>query len=125
PVPLPPAPDAATVAELAAAIAGAERPLLMLGSAGRGEEEWAARVALAEATGVAVLTDMRNAAVFPTTHPAHPARVSPGRLSPSGLELLRQSDVVVALNWTDLSGPLKAAFGDGPRPRIVNVRNVN
>lgn len=125
PVPLPPAPDAATVARLTTAIVDAERPLLMIGRAGRGEEEWARRVALAEASGVAVLTDMRNPAVFPTTHPSHPARVSAGRLSPSGLDLLRSSDLVVALNWTDLAGPLRAAYGDGQRPQVVNVRNVN
>lgn len=125
PVPLPPAPDAPTVAALADAVRRAERPVLLLGRAGRGEEEWARRVELAEAGGLAVLTDMRNPAAFPTDHAAHRARVSAGRLTPSGLDLLRSSDLVVALGWTDLAGPLRAAYGDGPRPRIVNVRDVN
>lgn len=125
PVPRPPAPDAATAASLATAIADAERPVLLVGRAGRGEDEWRRRVELVEASGLAVLTDMRNPAVFPTEHPAHSARVSAGRLSKTGLELLRASDLVVALNWTDLAGPLKAAYGDGPRPQVVNVRNVN
>jgi thiamine pyrophosphate-dependent acetolactate synthase large subunit-like protein len=125
PVPLPPAPDAATVAGLAEAIAAAARPVLMIGRGGRTEEQWERRVALAEASGVAVLTDMRNPAVFPTEHRAHPARVSAGRLTPSGLDLLRQSDLVIALGWTDLAGPLKAAYGTGPRPQVVNVRDVN
>lgn len=125
PVPLPPAPDARTVSQLADAIASAERPVLMLGRAGRGEDVWERRVSLAEATGVAVLTDMRNPAVFPTDHPAHSARVSAGRLTPSGRELLKQADLVVAVGWPDLDGPLRAAFGDGERPRIVNVRDVN
>lgn len=125
PVPLPPAPDAVTVARLAALVAGAERPVLMIGRAGRGEAEWARRVALAEATGFAVLTDLRNPAAFPTTHPNHPSRVSAGRLHATGLDLLRSSDLIVALNWTDLAGPLSAAFADGDRPTIVNVRNVN
>lgn len=125
PVPLPPAPDAVTVARLAALVAGAERPVLMIGRAGRGKAEWARRVALAEATGFAVLTDLRNPAAFPTTHPNHPSRVSAGRLHATGLDLLRSSDLIVALNWTDLAGPLRAAFADGDRPTIVNVRNIN
>ncbi|MET7422169.1 thiamine pyrophosphate-binding protein [Dactylosporangium sp. NPDC005555] len=125
PVPRPPAPDAATVAELADLIAVAERPLLMIGRGGRGAEQWRRRVELAEATGAAVLTDLRNPAVFPTGHPAHPARVSAGRLTPSGLDLLRRSDLVVVVGWIDPAGPLEAAFGGGPRPRIVSVRDVN
>lgn len=125
PVPLAPAPDAATVDRLVAAIAKAERPLLMIGRAGRGTAEWDRRVQLAESSGMAVLTDMRNPAVFPTTHASHPAHPSAGRLGANGLDLLRSSDLVIALNWTDLAGPLKAAFGDGPRPQVVNVRNVN
>jgi thiamine pyrophosphate-dependent acetolactate synthase large subunit-like protein len=125
PVPLPSAPDRATVAALAGAIAAAERPVLMIGRGGRSKEDWERRVALAEATGVAVLTDMRNPAVFPTDHPAHPARVSAGRLTPSGRELLRQADLVVSLGWIDLAGPLRGAYGDGQRPRVINVRDVN
>lgn len=125
PVPLPPAPDADTVADLAAAVRSAERPLLLIGRSGRSDDAWRARVELAEAAGFAVLTDMRNPAAFPTSHPAHPARISAGRLTPHGLELMRTADLVIALNWTDVAGPLKAAFGDGPRPQFVNVRNVN
>jgi thiamine pyrophosphate-dependent acetolactate synthase large subunit-like protein len=125
PVPLPPAPDATTTREIAEAIRAAERPLLLIGRAGRGTEEWQRRVAFAEASGIAVLTDMRNPAVFPTDHHLHPARVGAGRLSRSGMDLLRSSDLVISLSWTDLNGPLKAAFGVGPRPRVVNVRNVN
>jgi len=125
PVPLPPAPDAGTVGDLAAALRDAERPVLMIGRAGRDEASWHSRVQLAERSGVAVLTDLRNPAVFPTDHPAHPAQVSAGRLSATGLQLLRSADLVLALNWTDLAGPLQAASGDGQRPRVVNVRNVN
>jgi len=125
PVPLPPAPDAGTVGDLAAALREAERPVLMIGRAGRDEASWQSRVQLAERSGVAVLTDLRNPAVFPSGHPAHPAQMSAGRLSTTGLQLLRSADLVLALNWTDLAGPLKAAYGDGERPRVVNVRNVN
>lgn len=124
PVPVAPAPDADTVADILARIAAAERPLILVGRSGRTEEQWQRRIALAEATGACVLTDMRMPAAFPTDHPRHPAKPGAGRLSRTGLELVRQSDLILALNWTELNGTLTAAFGSGPRPRVINCRNV-
>lgn len=124
PVPVPPAADAATVAEIASAIAAAERPLVLIGRSARGEVEWQRRIDLIEASGACALTDMRMPAAFPTEHAQHPAKPGAGRLSRTGLELAQQSDLIVALNWTELNGTLQAAFGDGPRPRVINCRNV-
>nr|MDT0661229.1 thiamine pyrophosphate-binding protein [Micromonospora sp. DSM 115978] len=124
PAPRDPAPDAATVDEILAMFAAARRPVILFGRGGRGQQEWDRRVALVDALGAVCLTDMRLPAVFPTEHPRHPARPGAGRLSASGVELLRQSDLILSLNWTELSGTFAAAFGDGPRPPVVSCRNT-
>ena len=124
PVPTDPAPDEGTVEEILALLAAAERPLVLMGRGGRTQEEWDRRVALVEALGASCLTDMRLPAVFPTGHPHHPARPRAGRLSESGAELVRRSDMILSLNWTDLAGTLKAVFGDGPRPKVVHCKNL-
>lgn len=124
PVPTPPAPDSASLDRVAAAIRGAERPLFLFGRAGRGQAEWDRRVELVELTGACALSDMRNPAVFPTSHPQHPALVGAGRLSASARELVKNADVIVALNWTELGGTVRGVFGDGPRPEVFSVRNV-
>ncbi|WP_203024199.1 MULTISPECIES: thiamine pyrophosphate-binding protein [unclassified Frankia] len=123
PLPTVPAPDSATVERILALVAAAARPLILVGRGGRAGEQWDRRVALAEALGAACLTDLRMPAAFPTDHPRHPARPGAGRLSESGRELLRRSDLVISLNWTELGGTLTAAFGDGPRPTVVSCRN--
>lgn len=122
PVPLAPAPDAATVAHLRSLVAQAERPLLLLGRSDRDEARWAARVALAERLGLAVLTDMRMPAAFPTEHGHHPATPGAGRLTESGHQLVERADLIIALEWTELGGTLASVFGDGPRPAVVSCR---
>lgn len=125
PVPVPPALDGRTVAELLGRIREAERPLLLLGRMSRSTADWDQRVALAEALGACVLTDLRMPAAFPTDHPLHPARPSAGRLSPSGYDLVRGSDLIIALNWTELEGLMRRAFGDEERPFVVSCRDQN
>jgi thiamine pyrophosphate-dependent acetolactate synthase large subunit-like protein len=60
-----------------------------------------------------VLTDIKQAAAFPTDHPldAVPATTF---LSPAGAEVLREADVILSLDWSDLAGTLKTAFGAAP-----------
>jgi thiamine pyrophosphate-dependent acetolactate synthase large subunit-like protein len=111
--PAPPEPAAADVAAAAALLAGAERPVMLIGRTGRGEAEWAARVALAERLGARVLCDLKAPAAFPTAHPLHAA--VPGIfLTPSGRDLIRSADAILALDWIDLGGTLHAAYGDDP-----------
>jgi thiamine pyrophosphate-dependent acetolactate synthase large subunit-like protein len=108
----PPAPSHEEVEAADAALAGAQRPLILAGRCGRGEAEWAARVELAERLGARVLTDLKAAAAFPTRHPLHPA--APGTfLTPSGAELIRGADAILALDWIDLGGTLRQAYGSG------------
>jgi thiamine pyrophosphate-dependent acetolactate synthase large subunit-like protein len=114
----PPAPSAAAVADVARTLSGARAPLILAGRVSRDPAAWRARVALAERAGACVLTDLRVGAAFPTQHRLHP--VPPGTfLPPDGAELLREADVVLALDWVDLAGTLRQAFGSEPPTPVV------
>src|SRR4051812_29581051 len=116
--PAPPEPPRADVEAAAAILAGAERPVLLAGRTGRGEAEWEARIRLAERLGARVLTDLKAAAAFPTRHPLHAA--APGTLlTPSGGELIRSADAILALDWIDVGGTLATAYDGAPPPARV------
>lgn len=118
-VPAAPAPPPHVVTRLVGLLRGARRPLLLIGRVGRRQQDWDARVALAERLGASVLTDLKTPAAFPTGHRLHPAL--PGtRLTASGNELLRRADLVVSLGWVDLGGTLAVALGDQPSPPVVS-----
>ncbi len=119
PLPAPPAPSTAVVAQVLDALREARRPLVLVGRVGRGEQEWAARVELVERLGACALTDLKTAAGFPTRHPLHPA-VPGTRVTASGLELMRRCDLVLSLDWVDLAGTLAVAFGQGAGPRVIS-----
>jgi len=107
-----PATPAAHVVEAAAQLlSSARNPVILTGRASRSESGWRQRVALAEKLHARVLTDLKMAAAFPTDHPLHAA--PPGIfLNPAAAALLRNADVVLELDWTDLAGTLKQAWGD-------------
>ena len=111
--PRPAAPDPAALAEAAALLGAAERPLILVGRTSRGEADWQRRVQLAEALGAIVLTDAKTGAGFPSRHKLHgpPAGSNP---SPDAAALIRQADVILSLDWVDLAGALKAGFGGEP-----------
>ncbi|HWB47951.1 MAG TPA: thiamine pyrophosphate-binding protein [Stellaceae bacterium] len=111
--PAPAAPDPAALAEAAALLDKAERPVVMVGRFGRSEEAWARRVRLAEALDATVLTDPKTGSGFPTAHRLQgpPAGNQP---SPEALAVLREADVILSLDWVDLGGALKTAHGDAP-----------
>ena len=110
-VPAPSVPQDAHVEAIATQMLSAQRPLILMGRGSRRETAWAERIRLAEALGAVVLTDMKQGAIFPTSHPLHGAP-SGSRITPKGNELLRQADVVLSLDWVDLDGALKAAWKD-------------
>ena len=111
--PRPSAPDPASLAEAAAMLQKAERPLILVGRASRGEAEWQRRVQLAEALGAIVLTDAKAGAGFPSRHQLQgpPAGNNPSEAAGA---LIRQADVVLSLDWVDLAGAFKAACGTEP-----------
>ena len=122
PVPAP-RPGAAVVEQIALTLERAARPLILFGRVGRDAGAWDARVELAERLGAAVLTDLKVGAAFPTAHRLHP--VAPGTFLPAdAAELLRQADVVLALDWVDLGGTLIQANGErDPSAQIISVTN--
>ena len=114
---LPPAPDVA--AQVAQLLAQAERPVILAGRVGRNTLGWQQRVELAERVGATVLTDLKVAAAFPTNHPLHP--VPPGIfLSDGAKQLLASADIVLSLDWLDLGGTLRQAFGPDVSARVIS-----
>jgi len=121
--PLPPLPDASrfqvpdavlpgkdSIEKAAKLLSGAKNPALLVGRVSRREQDWKARIALAEKLQAKVFTDIKTGASFPTDHPLHAA---PPATFPDG-RLLRECDVVLSLDWVDTAGTLKAAWGDAP-----------
>jgi len=114
--PPPVAPNAGLLARAATLLRSAARPAMLIGR-GTTAAGWPARVALAEALGAAVITDLKQPACFPTLHPLHVG--APGfTLAPAAEAALRAADVVLALDWVDLAGTLRAARATG---QVVNV----
>lgn len=105
-----PVADGEQVIGAANLLTSAKRPLLLIGRGSRDSAAWRARVALAERLGAGVLTDLKAGGMFPTRHRLHPAAPSTF-LSAEAKDLLRSSDVFLALDWIDLGGTLREAFG--------------
>ena len=97
--------------EAAALLKGAKRPLIMAGRVRRDEKGWADRIALAEALGAAVITDLKIGAAFPTDHPLH-CGAPGGRPVKEALDAITKADVILSLDWVDLGGTFKMALGD-------------
>ena len=102
-------PEAAN--EAAALLLTAKNPVILMGRCARTEEAWGRRLKLAETLGAIVLTDPKTGATFPTAHRLQgpPAGNQP---SPEALAVLREADVVLSLDWVDLAGALKTAWGE-------------
>ena len=121
--PVPPAarPAEELVAAAAKLLSGAKSPVIFAGRSSRSVESWNARVALAEKLNAPVLTNIKLAAAFPTDHRLHAA--PPGAyLTPEARELVASSDVILALDWLDLAGTLKQAYGEKPvAAKVIQV----
>ena len=108
PQPAQPAPE--LVDQAADWLCAARNPVILMGRVSRGEGAWQERLRLAETLGATVLTDLKVGAAFPTDHPLHGA--APGIfLSAGAATELKAADVVLSLDWVDLAGTLKQAWG--------------
>jgi thiamine pyrophosphate-dependent acetolactate synthase large subunit-like protein len=114
-----PAPD--LVRAVAAKLRAAKSAVILAGRASRSVAAWDARVALAEALGARVITDLKIGASFPTDHPLHVG--APGNLMPdaAGLATIAGADAILSLDWVDLAGTLKAAQALATKATIIRV----
>jgi thiamine pyrophosphate-dependent acetolactate synthase large subunit-like protein len=99
----------------AAALAGAERPLVWAGSGAR--DAGAAVARLAERLGAPVLTTYGAAGVLPPTHPCLVGM--PAHVEPAG-RLWDEADVVVAIG-SDLDGVQTQNFAQPQPPTLVAI----
>jgi thiamine pyrophosphate-dependent acetolactate synthase large subunit-like protein len=115
-----PAPSQDTLDEMARLLAGARRPLILVGRVSRKADDWDRRIRLAEALGAKVISELRAGAGFPTEHPLHvyPPRYTPAR---DALDLMRSADVILALDSFDLAGWFKLmAAPAGPKATVIH-----
>ena len=117
-------PPRAQVAAAVAALAKAKNPLILSGRCTRSEAGWKQRVELAEWLGARVITSAKDAGSFPTTHPLYAGEI-PWRLRPNLIELVKNSDVIISLDWLDLAGTVNQAFppGSGNSPTVISISN--
>jgi thiamine pyrophosphate-dependent acetolactate synthase large subunit-like protein len=119
--PAPARPSDESISQAAHWLSVAKRPVLLMGRVSRSESAWAERVKLAETLNAEVLTDLKVGAAFPTDHPLH-AAPSGSFLSPGSMAVLKAADVVLSLDWVDLAGTLKQAWGNDPvASRVIQV----
>jgi thiamine pyrophosphate-dependent acetolactate synthase large subunit-like protein len=105
-------PDAVAVRTTLEFLGQARRPLFLLGRCGRDEQDWDRRVALAERHGALVISDLKNGAVFPSSHPLHPN--PPGMfLTAASARLIGAADLILSFDWVDLAGTVSAAASHG------------
>lgn len=114
-----PEPSEAALAAAVDCLAGAERPVILMGRVSRSQVAWDQRVALSELLGAPVITDLKLGAAFPTAHPL--CAGAPGfYLSEAQRTLVQQADVILSLDWLDLQGALLQAEASPPRARIIH-----
>jgi thiamine pyrophosphate-dependent acetolactate synthase large subunit-like protein len=106
-------PGPKTIEAAAKLLSGAKHPVILAGRVSRSEAAWKERVELAEKLQARVFTDIKLGAAFPTDHPLH-ASPPATFLPPDAVKLLREADVVLALDWVDLAGVLKQVWGTEP-----------
>ncbi|MBK17598.1 MAG: acetolactate synthase [Rhodospirillaceae bacterium] len=108
----PPQASSSAVKEVADMLLGASDPVIMIGRSARTQEAWDNRVKLAEAVGAGVVTNLRNAAVFPSDHLLHVGRPA-GRINDTIRNAVLGADAVLSLNWLDFGGTQRLLNRDG------------
>ena len=81
---------------------------MLVGRTSRDVSAWNARVALAERLNARVVTDLKIAASFPTSHHLHAGAPGGTVLAPEAAEAIRSADVILSLDWLDVAGTFKA-----------------
>jgi len=99
----------------------ASKITLLFGRMSRSKADWDQRVLLAEKLNAEVVTDLKNAAVFPTDHPQHCS--SPGYfMSPAACQAVKEAEVVVLFDWVDPGGAFKQALqGTSLNAKVIHI----
>src|SRR4030095_9339445 len=114
-------PERQVVESPAKLLSEAKNPIMLAGRCTRSLEGWRGRIALAEELNARVLTNLKMAAAFPTDHRLH-VGPSANRLSAELQKFITDADVILSLDWLDLAGTLKQAYGTKPiTAKIVQV----
>jgi thiamine pyrophosphate-dependent acetolactate synthase large subunit-like protein len=119
--PLPAHPAPAAVATAAQLLEAAARPVLLVGRTSRSSAAWSARIRLAERVGAEVFTHLELPAAFPTTHPLFAGMVPHVEPSEELLVALQAADLVLSLDWLDLGGTLRRAWGDSAPASVISI----
>jgi thiamine pyrophosphate-dependent acetolactate synthase large subunit-like protein len=114
-----PAPDPALVKRAAELLLNAKSPVILAGRVSRDERAWLQRVRLAEMLGARVLTDLKVAGAFPTDHALHGPEPAIAFTPDEGVQILRNADVVLSLDWWDQATLFKQAWGESQVPAKV------
>ncbi|HET9718265.1 MAG TPA: thiamine pyrophosphate-binding protein [Pseudolabrys sp.] len=96
------------VKEAAALLRDARHPVILAGRVSRSVDAWRARINLAERLHARVVTDLKIAASFPTSHPLHAGAPGGMVLAPEAAEAIRAADVILSLDWLDVAGTFKS-----------------
>ena len=114
-----PAPE--LVAEAAKLLSNAKNPVMLAGRCTRSQQGWDARVALAEKLNMRALNNLKLACAFPTDHRLNAAPPA-NRLAAETKSVITDADVILSLDWLDLAGTLKQAYGSKPvTAKIIQV----
>ncbi len=113
--------SAASLAEAARLLAEARHPVMLCGRGERSLEAWNRRVALAERLGARLLSDLKTGPMVPSDHPLHVGQPF-NRVSDAAKSVLREADVILSLEWIDLGGTLRQAFGrDAASAKVIHA----
>lgn len=119
--PSPQSPSADDVSEMVKWLTEAKSPVILMGRVSRRQLDWDARVVLAESLGACVLTDLKVGAAFPSRHPLHAAPAGMF-LTAEAAKVLKDADVILSLDWVDLAGTLRQAWGhETVQSRVIQV----
>src|SRR5207344_2259702 len=110
------------IQQAAAMLKAAKHPVILMGRVSRSVEGWNERIALAETLNAKVISDLKIGCGFPTDHPLHAGAPASNAMVPEAIEAVKGADVILALDWVDLGGGLRPAFGyEAPKAKIINV----
>ena len=99
----------------------ASKITLLFGRMSRSKADWDQRVLLAEKLNAEVVTDLKNAASFPTDHPQH-CSFEGYFMSPAACQAVREAQVVVLFDWVDPGGAFKQALqGTSLKAKVIHI----